>query len=221
MLTKERSFWFGEYNTWKHWNCILTQKDITPPEPKTNYVELDGMSGSLDLSEALSGEVTYHDRVITATFWTCTGNYQDRARLLREIMCILCGRRMRIIEPDSYNGFYYGRVRVTSITNTQAYAEFSIEALCDPWLYDEFQRIEYRIALEDGTNEWAYYNWGVKTVCPEIEVEGNVILTCNGITTEATTGRYKITTFKLFPGENTILVSGQGTVTLTVQEATL
>ena len=62
----ERHFIFDKYNTWADWDLIVTAKDITPPEPKTYYVELDGMSGSLDLSESLSNEICYEDRELKA-----------------------------------------------------------------------------------------------------------------------------------------------------------
>ena len=51
MFYGERSFWFDNYSTWDHWRCILTRKDVTPPQPKTSFIELDGMNGTLDLTK--------------------------------------------------------------------------------------------------------------------------------------------------------------------------
>lgn len=221
MFGEEREFWFNNYGTWSHWGFYLTKKDVTPPEPKTNLIELDGMDGALDLSEALTGEVTYHNRIITATFWSCQGTYDDRTRQLDSITASIHGRKMEIHEPDDPHHYFYGRVRVVSQKNTRAYAEFSIEAVCDPWRYT---RTEYTPNIEVSSTEpveWSFHNWGQKTICPEITVEGEVAFTCNGVTSEATTGQYKITTFKLFPGSNIILVSGNGTISLRFREAIL
>lgn len=221
MLNMERSVGFNDYDSWRDWGCILTQKNVTPPEPKTNYIELDGMSGSLDLSEALSGEVTYHDCVFTATFWTCNGTRAGRARMLDSITSALHGRKMRIYDPDRINHYLYGRVKILRRVNNQAYAEFSIQAVCDPWWYSMYEHSPSISVAGTESVEWSIRNWGDKTICPDITVEGNVKFTCNGVTSEATTGQYKVTTFKLFSGSNTIMVSGNGTLTLTYREGSL
>ena len=69
----ERYFVLDKYNTWYDWRLICTAKDVTPPEPKTYYVELDGMDGTLDLSESLTGEISYKDRTVSAAFFTNNG----------------------------------------------------------------------------------------------------------------------------------------------------
>lgn len=221
MFYGERSFWFDNYSTWDHWRCILTRKDVTPPQPKTSFIELDGMNGTLDLSEALTGEVTYHNRTVTATFWTCEGTRCDRTRLLASITAALHGRKMKIYEPDDHDHYFYGRVMITQQKNTRAYAEFSIQAVCDPWRYERNEHRSVINVTSEEPTEWSFHNWGMKTICPDITVEGDVTFTCNGVTSDATTGQYKISTFKLFPGSNTIMVSGNGTVTLVFREATL
>lgn len=216
-----KGFYFGEHNTWTHWNLILVSKDTTPPEPKTNLIELGGMSGTLDLSEALSGEVTYHNRTVKASFWTNKGTYQERARLFGNITNALHGRKMEIYEPDDTNHYFYGRVKITYMKNTWAYSEFSIEADCDPWRYETVeQKAVINVASEESI-EWELYNDSVMPICPDITVEGEVSFTCNGVTSEATTGKYKITTFKLSHGHNTILFSGNGTITLTYRRGYL
>ena len=43
----------------------LTDADIGFPEVRTNYVDVPGRDGMLDLSTALDGEIHYQDRTIT------------------------------------------------------------------------------------------------------------------------------------------------------------
>ena len=218
----ERYFILDKFNTWYDLHLIITAKTISDAEPKTNYVSLDGMSGSLDLSEALTGEITYADRTITATFWTDVGNRNDREALLRKITASLHGKKVKIIEPDDPTHYFYGRVNIKSKKNTLAYAEFTIEAICEPWRYsiDEITRT-IEVAHVDITNV-VIHNNGVKTLCPTITTTGNVGIMMGKVTASfATAGTYKVSDFKLRQGVNIIGVYGLGSATFSYREADL
>lgn len=217
----ERFFILDKFNTWYNWRLVLTAKDVTPPEPKTNCVEIDGMSGSLDLSESLAGEITYKDRTVSASFWTDEGTYKERETLLRTIVAALHGKKIRIVEPDDPDHYFYGRVKVKSPKNILPYAQFSIEATCEPWryaLYDTERRIEVNSQIV--TNA-VINNNGVKTLCPVITVTGSVDIIYNGTKTPLTAGTYKISDIKLRQGCNIVGVSGNGSATFTYKEAGL
>ena len=217
----ERFFILDRYNTWYDWGLILTSKSVTPPTPKTNYVTLDGMSGTLDLSEALSGEITYEDRTVSATFWTDVGTRKDRERLIRDITSRLHGKKIRIIEPDDPDHYFIGRVNVTPSINNLAYAEFSLEAICEPWRY-AINNSERRIEVDNLIRtKIVIHNNGVKTLCPTITVDGYASIVCDQIDTALTRGVYKISDIKLRQGVNIIEVSGLGSVTFTYKEADL
>lgn len=221
LLPPKKGFVFDDWDTWRDFGLVTTKKDTTPPEPKTNIIELDGMNGSLDLSEALTGEITYHNRIITASFWTCNGTLNDRANMLSDFTAKLHGRKMKIYEPEDHHHYFYGRVRITSQKHTITHTEFAIEAVCDPWRYALYEEKRHFTVASEEQVSWELCNLGVKTVCPDITVDGEVTFTCNGVTSEATSGQYKITTFKLFSGLNEIMVSGNGTITLKYREAIL
>ena len=155
----ERFFILDKFNTWYDWRLILTAKNITPPEPKTNYIEIDGMSGTLDLSESLTGEVTYKDRTLTASFWTDEGNFDERAKLLLKITSELHGRKIKIVEPDDPDHYFYGRVKVKSTSNNLAYSTIDIEAVCDPWRY-AINEIERLVPLDNKSVDVVIINRG-------------------------------------------------------------
>lgn len=215
----ERYFILDKYNTWLDWGLILTGKKISLAEPKTNYVDIDGMSGSLDLTESLTGEVTYKDRTISASFWTDKGSRKDREVLLKNITFALHGKKIKIIEPDDPDHYFYGRVEIKSSTNNLAYAEFTIEATCEPWRYmltDTVRHIDV-----NGDTDVVIYNHGVKSVSPVIKVNGSVTVIYNNARASLTTGSYKISDIKLRRGVNIIRLSGAGKVTFTYKEADL
>lgn len=216
----ERCIIFDKINSWYDWRLVLTSKSVTPPEPKTNYVDIDGMSGSLDLSESLTGEITYKDRTLSASFWTDVGKRVDRERLLQRIIATLHGRKVTIIEPDDPEHYFVGRIKVKSTKNILAYAELSIEATCEPWRYaleDTVRTVE----VNNDTATVVINNNGVKTLCPRLTVTGTVNLTYEGNTVTLTEGPYWISDIKLRQGANVIGLSGNGSVTFTYKEATL
>ena len=217
----ERFFILDKVNTWYNWNLILTAKDVTPPEPKTNYVDIDGMSGSLDLSESLTGEITYKDRTVSASFWTDTGTHKDRDRLFREITTALHGKKIKIIEPDDLDHYFYGRVKVKSFKNNRSYAEITLEATCEPWRYAVEDSVRYVEVSSPIVTNVIIRNQGVRTLSPVITVTGTVDITYNGGKTSLTNGDYKISDLKLYHGFNIIGVSGDGSVTFTYKEADL
>ena len=218
----ERYFILDKFNTWYDLHLIVTNKKIPDAEPKTNYVKLDGMSGSLDLSEALTGEITYDDRTISATFWTDYGNRNDREVLLRKIISSLHGKKIKIIEPDDINHYFYGRVKIKDDkTNNLAYATFTIEAICEPWRYaleETVRRVDVNSTV---ATEVVINNNGVKTLSPVITVTGSANIIYNGVTTALTEGTYKVSDIKLRQGVNIIGVSGNGSVTFSYREADL
>ena len=216
----ERYFILDKFNTWYDWKLILKAKTIPDADPKTNYVSLDGMNGTLDLSEALTGEITYNDRTITATFWTDNGNRKDRETLLRTITASLHGKKVKIIEPDDPDHYFLGRVTIKSKTNNLAYAEFTIEAVCEPWRYANEKTVRV-IDVDGQTIDAVIRNNGVKTICPIVEVIGDVVLAYKGVATELATGLYKVSSLKLKQGVNVLNVSGNGSVILTYEEADL
>ena len=217
----ERYFILDKFNTWYDLHLIVTTKDIPTAEPKTNYVKLDGMNGSLDLSEALTGETVYNDRTISATFWTDYGNRKDREALLQKITASLHGKKVKIIEPDDPSHYFYGRISIKSRVNNLAYAEFTIEAICDPWRYaltETVRRVDVNTSAETNV---VINNNGVKTLTPTVTVTGFVTISYQGLTASLTDGTYGITDIKLYQGVNIVTVSGAGSVTLTYREADL
>jgi hypothetical protein len=216
----ERFFILDKYNTWYDWGLILTGKNLTLAEPKTNYVDIDGMSGSLDLSEVLTGEITYKDRTITASFWTDKGSRKYRESLLNDIIANLHGKKIKIIEPDDPDHYLYGRVKIKSHTNNLAYMEFTIEATCEPWKYALTDTVR-EVEVNGNDIDVVIYNHGVKTISPTITVERSIIIGFDGAQVLLTTGSYRVSDIKLRRGVNIITVGGTGKVVFTYKEAVL
>lgn len=216
----ERFFKIDRYNTFLDWDLILTRKDVSLPEPKINTVELEGMDGSLDLTEALTGYVTYKDRIISASFWTDHGTRQDREALLRKIRQALHGRKVKIVEPDDPDHYFNGRVKITSEENNLAYMEISIECICDPYRYTINDIVNTSI-VSTVPIDLVINNGGSKTITPTITANGSVTLIFGDVEISLTTGDYTVVDIRLEPGPNVITIFGSGSVTFTHKEADL
>lgn len=217
----ERFFVLDKYNTFYDWDLILTEKSITPPEPNTHYINIDGMSGSLDLSEALTGEITYKDRIISASFWTDVGNVKSRDKLLKRIVSILHGKKIRIIEPDDTDRYFVGRIKIKSYSNTLPFMTFTIEATCEPYRYALTDTVRTVDLKANDKMDVVIQNAGAKTLSPMIRVTSAVNITCKDVSVQLEQGTYKISDIKLQQGFNIITVTGSGKVTFTYREADL
>lgn len=216
-----RGVQFGDYHTATDWNLILHEKIVSPPVPKTNYVSVPGRDGDIDLTEALSGVVNYEDRTAEYTFLLTDGTHADREELITEMIGVLHGQHMRIIDTDDYPDYYMtGRLKVTDVSNNNAYGVFKVEATCNPWRYAINQRKKsVTVTNDDGTVSVVLSNGGYKTVTPSIMVTGSVTLTYGTTSTTLSEGTYTLPGLRFTPGVNTIGVAGAGTVQITFTEA--
>lgn len=214
-----RAYFFDKWDTWNDWRCTLTEKDLAPPKPKTNYVKIDGAHGALDLSEALTGEPVYDTRALSASFMCSEGTHWDREALLRGITSTLHGRRLRIIDPDDPEHYLIGRVTIKEAANGMAFLTFSVEAECDPWRY-ALEETTRRVDV-NGTVAAVLNNDGGLTVCPTIEVNGTVDIAYGDKIIRKTTGTYKVSDLRIRHGANVLDITGRGSVTFYYREAVL
>lgn len=55
----------NDEHTLRDWRAVITNSDIISlPEPNTTYLEIPGRNGRLDLSEVLTGDVSFSNRTI-------------------------------------------------------------------------------------------------------------------------------------------------------------
>jgi hypothetical protein len=145
---EEQTKWGGDYRSsyirqvkigdkWSYgdWGLYLADKpDIAPAAPKLKLVEIPASDGSLDLSEVLTGEPIYDDRVIKFALVTgeleSSWNYQ---RLQVENYCH--GRRMQVSFPEDTEHYFIGRLQVKSFDKDNIQAFIRIEMLAEAYRY--------------------------------------------------------------------------------------
>lgn len=107
-----RGVTFDSKHSYWDWGLMLkSSPKITSPAPKTHYVDIPGMHGSLDLTEALTGKVQYKNRKISLEFVTVASR-EAWAATYSDILSALHGRLTEIILDDDPLHYYTGRVTV-------------------------------------------------------------------------------------------------------------
>lgn len=211
---------FGTYHTAGDWGLTLNEKVIEPPTPKIVTIPIDGRDGSLDLSEALTGEIKYENRKLSFTFILTEGTYRDRNGIIRIMYSVIHGRRLEIVLDDDTLHYFVGRCMITSTTNTLAYGTVTIEVECEPFQYSIYETV--RTIIADATlTDYFLVNQGVKTLVPTLKVTGAVRIVYGSTSVSLSDGEYKIPSLKLPTGETLIQVDGSGTLVVTYREGVL
>ena len=167
-------------NTWDDWHILAESRPVfAPPEPKTNYIDVPGGNGSLDLSEALTRYPTYNNRTGTFKFKVMNdyevGNRivlesNDRNRWAQrysEIMEYLHGKCLYAVLDDDPTWFYQGRFTVDSWESNDTWSVITIGYNVNPFKWN----------VSSSTSDWLWdpfnFETGVTwdTICTDIEID--------------------------------------------------
>ena len=128
-------------NSWDHWFLIPTKRpDIALPGVTTNYADIPGRDGSLDLSDAMTGRPVYTDRTGTIEFLVMNDKRNDSstfngtwADLRNNIVQYLHGKT-RFMTAESEPDYYYsGRFAVDSWSSESDYSHITISYRLRPF----------------------------------------------------------------------------------------
>ena len=125
----------GDKHSYNDWGLILVSKQISPPDPQTKMVDVPMRDGSIDLTEVLSEDVKYKDRIITMLF-EMMGPRANWSARVSDIQNYLHGRRLQIICDDDCAFYYVGRLKVNEWSPNKSTAQIQIEATVEPFKYD-------------------------------------------------------------------------------------
>lgn len=123
---------FNEIDTYKDWGLLLKPRKMLKPTPKTNYVDIPGGNGSLDLSEVVSGEITYKDLTLTFEF-TMVDAIDEWDAKYSQIANYLHGRNMKIVQSSDSDYYYYGRCTVDKFSSSKALGSIVIKCTVGPY----------------------------------------------------------------------------------------
>lgn len=224
---------FGTKHSYRDWGLILKSRPvISPPSPKTVYVDIPASDGIIDLTESLTGDVKFENRTITCEFNVLDARNRW-SNIYSEILDFLHGQNMRIILDEDPTYYYIGRLKVNEWKSNKKTSTITIEGTVEPYKLEMFS------SLEDW--EWDSFNFetGIVRDYRNIRVDGSLNFTIegrrksvvpsfivksddgsglkvkfNGTTYDLVDGTDRVLNIIIKNGTNTLYFTGDGTVSI-------
>ena len=207
----------NDKSAYDDWNIVLTGANVPLPVPKTATVDIKGADGVLDLSEVLTGDVTYNNRVITLNFDML--NDSDYYTLISNIANYLHGRNVTVRFTNDDDFYYIGRASINQWECVKRIGKIVIHVDCDPYKY-KLNETVVTVNLNNETKGVTLHNLR-KRVSPTLDVTGNVTMTFKGVEYPLIAGKQQILNFVLTEDKNLVSFKGTGVVKITYRQGAL
>lgn len=120
-----------ERNSWTNWKLIPTQKPVVPmPGFDSNFVEIPGSDGSLDMTDYLTGGPVYKDRTGTFEFYLVDSNIDTTINTIAQF---IHGKKIKFVLTDDPNYYYEGRLAITDKRSDGGYPKITISYTVGPY----------------------------------------------------------------------------------------
>ena len=199
-----------EYDVLEDLNCYVKKYSIGGAEPILNYVEVPYRRTPLDMTEAVGDGVFYKNRTLTFPMRA----KDDPIITHKNIENLFSGKVCKIkVQDDSY--YYSGRVKVGALGTEHSAWDFDFTMIADPYTYKD---MTVTFSSPDTTT---ITNNGIPVI-PTVTTSGAITMAVNGgSAVSLTAGTHKDARFRLVSGGNTIVTTGDSSVTLTYREMVL
>lgn len=213
-----RAATIGGFHTWRDFHAVIQNSDIVgSPAPNTSYVEVPGSNGHIDLTEALTGDVTYSNRTLTFQL-AMKATPSQWPQITDRIYNTLHGKAVQVILDEDPGHYFYGRVTVESAARSHTAGQAVLSVDCEPYRYEtEETSVTF---TGSGERQCTLENdrmWVVPTIEASQEcsmVFGNAIITL-------AKGEQKKPEVVLKQGENQFFLFGDASVTFRYRKGCL
>jgi phage-related protein len=210
---------FGNYHSYDAFQLILAAKTIGTPSPKTDTIDIPGGDGVLDLTEFF-GEPKYGNRKLSFEFSSMVIP-EDFMSLFSMVQNALHGKKMKITLDDDPGWYYTGRISVSEWKVDRNIGKLTIDCDCEPYKNQISPTVITRTISGSQTINLTNSR---KRVVPEVKVtsaSGLSVTFGSGSVWNLASGSYLLPELELVEGDNTVTVSGTGTITFTYTQAAL
>lgn len=220
----------GDRHTLKDWNLGWTAVNLGFPEAKTYEQDIPGMDGTLDFTEAMTlGDVKYKNRSLTLEFEVEDKDFYNWSILISGIANYLAGQRMKIIFDNDPYFYYIGRLSVDVEKTEKSESKLVLSGDVDPYKYELYSSLEdwvwdtfnfetgivreYKDLVVDGRYELLIPGLR-KRIVPVIECSGEMKVSNGKKEFALQPGKNKIFDIWLDEGENILVFTGTGIVSV-------
>jgi len=207
---------FGDMHSWDDLKLILSSKEMGAPAVKSKKLDIEGADSALDLTDFF-GEPKYEDVTHKFQFSTIVP-YDEFMTLYSRIKNTIHGKKKRIILDDDPLFYWMGRCYVSSFTNEKSIGTVEVECDCEPYKYKIVKTVVTQAV--SGTQVISLTN-GRKRAVPLITTTAPMTIEYGGGSFTNSAGTYTIPELELTHGENTVTVTGTGTIVFEWQEGDL
>ena len=198
---------------------LYKSETIGSPEVKTKYVDVPGLQGRKDMTEALGTGVVYGDRTLTFQFYLDPTT--DQNAQFSKVLATLNGVKARIIRAADPRHYFEGRITVDPELkqNKRTYI-LTIRATCRPFLKAKVPT-EIVTSTRLQGDSVTIMNNGTRPVLPTLTLTTACVLAGEGGTVTLAAGTHQHLDFILNPGQNQFTVkalSDAGKLTVTFTE---
>ena len=203
----------GDEHTLRDWGAIITNTDVIGiPEPQTILLDVPGRSGRLDLSEVLTGDISYGNREIKMEL-AAEKDSEGWQEMCHHIFNKYHGRNVRVIFDDDPSFYYYGRVSVTDPKRLRRAGQMVLTVDAEPFKYE---LAETNVTYSAGTASLSgTLANGRMMVSPTVTVSAPCQLYHEGNIYTLTAGKQSVPGFVLHEGDNAVSLTGTRSATFT------
>lgn len=127
----------GDEHTLRDWGAAITNSDIiSMPEPSTVLLEVPGRSGRLDLSEVLTGDISYGNREIKLKLAAETSK-EEWVDTCYHIFNKYHGRMVHVTFDEDPGHFYVGRASVSDPQRVATAGQLTVTIDAEPFRYEQ------------------------------------------------------------------------------------
>ena len=190
---------------------------IPMPEAKSNYIEIPGGDGALDLTE-FSGGVKYSNREGLQFVFDYLGDYAKWQSAIQSFAQKVHGKKCRVVLEQDADFYYLTRLSIDPQKTNEVYGTVTLTGTADPYKYKLTETVKsFEVAGELAASLPNLF----RPVVPVIEADAAMQIVFGGQTISVSPGALQVPDLVLPAGENPVTLKGTGNITFTYQEATL
>lgn len=213
--------YFDDIHSYEDLNLILSAAVIPPAVAKTNYVDIPGADGEIDLTEAF-GEVKYADRdgVRFTLTMNPAGDLSESAWEAKktEISNLLNGKRFKVRLDKDPEYYWQGRLSVDEYLSDRRIRQFVVGAKFAPY---KLKNEPTTVVCPAGDKVSVTLKNGRMRAIPTITATAEATVIFNGNTFTFNAGTHKNLNIILYEGEHPVTVTSTAPVVFTYQEGDL
>lgn len=113
--------------SWVDWHLVPASRPfVSPATPNVQIVSIPGSNKTIDLTESLSGSVTFGRRSGTWSFIVDHDKWSNWHTAYKEIMSFVNGQELYCVLEDDHDTVYHGRLALNEWQNGDNYSQITI-----------------------------------------------------------------------------------------------